>query len=380
MSHAAERIMRTCLQSLYTRIILAAIAVFVVIGAALFSARSRDANAVRLEHNALEKAVLGERSLVGSPSGIATKKPIFNTASMSLGGQEVAGFSAKVPTQSKPDEPAAPAGLKPEETQTWLAMAKRRGSDAKQTLESFYPASYGDAFVVEGDGVRVALRPVGGAAVAATVEDGNIIYRGAYTETDSKHIVTDGRSEEFLYLQSGEAPREFEYEISETTPGTNIKLVNGEVLFTDAAGHGVRIEAPWVKEANGNKRTDAIGWELRGGEADDRPCLYLKLTDTDLQYPLVIDPTWSVTGDLNTARFQHTATLLPNGKVLVAGGNNGSALTSSELYDPAAGTWAPTTGPLNTARSQHTATLLPNGKVLVAGGVNNGSALTSSEL
>ena len=63
----------------------------------------------------------------------------------------------------------------------------------------------------------------------------------------------------------------------------------------------------------------------------------------------------------------HTATLLPIGKVLVAGGSNGSDLSSAELYDPASGTWT-ATGSLGTARSFHTATLLPNGKVLVAGG------------
>ena len=51
--------------------------------------------------------------------------------------------------------------------------------------------------------------------------------------------------------------------------------------------------------------------------------------------------------------------------VLVAGGL-GPVLASAELYDPASGTWTPTDS-LNTARAQHTATLLPNGMVLVAG-------------
>ena len=60
--------------------------------------------------------------------------------------------------------------------------------------------------------------------------------------------------------------------------------------------------------------------------------------------------TWTATGSLGTARYRHTATLLPSGKVLVAGGNDASAyLSSAELYDPATGTWT-ATGSLGTAR------------------------------
>ena len=56
------------------------------------------------------------------------------------------------------------------------------------------------------------------------------------------------------------------------------------------------------------------------------------------------------TGSLATARFCHTATLLPNGKVLVAGGySNSGYLASAELYDPASGTWT-ATGSLGAAR------------------------------
>ena len=75
-------------------------------------------------------------------------------------------------------------------------------------------------------------------------------------------------------------------------------------------------------------------------------------------------------GSLSAARADHTATLLPNGLVLVAGDNEISSQpsASAELYDPALGTWT-ATGSLNTARYQHTATLLPNGLVLVAGGL-----------
>jgi N-acetylneuraminic acid mutarotase len=88
--------------------------------------------------------------------------------------------------------------------------------------------------------------------------------------------------------------------------------------------------------------------------------------------------TWRLTGSLNTPRgFDHTATLLPNGKVLVAGGYNGDEINSAELYDPATGTWT-STGNLNVARHSHTATLLPDGKVLVAGGGDEDGGITNS--
>jgi hypothetical protein len=88
---------------------------------------------------------------------------------------------------------------------------------------------------------------------------------------------------------------------------------------------------------------------------------------------------WSVTGPL-TQRDSHTATLLADGKVLVAGGYDGHIVSSAELYDPAAGGWRSTSN-LNAPRLSHTATLLQNGKVLVVGGYDGtGAILRSAEL
>jgi hypothetical protein len=87
---------------------------------------------------------------------------------------------------------------------------------------------------------------------------------------------------------------------------------------------------------------------------------------------------WSTAGAIATARYKHTATLLPSGKVLVVGGYNGNTLSSAELYDPASNTWS-TAGAIATARYDHTATLLPSGKVLVAGGYGT-AYLSSAEL
>jgi len=83
---------------------------------------------------------------------------------------------------------------------------------------------------------------------------------------------------------------------------------------------------------------------------------------------------WSATGFLTTSRGGQTATLLPNGKVLVAGGVDvlcSSPVQTAEIYDPATRSWT-AVPPMRFARMQHTATLLPTGKVLIIGGYPGG--------
>jgi N-acetylneuraminic acid mutarotase len=115
---------------------------------------------------------------------------------------------------------------------------------------------------------------------------------------------------------------------------------------------------------------------VAGGSGNVAPTL---LSSAELYYPEVQGQGgfWRAIAPMNFGRELHTATLLLNGKVLVAGGYGvaGSyydSLASAELYDPLSHTWT-NTGSMNSVRRHHSAVLLPNGKVLVAGGYASGN-------
>ena len=95
-------------------------------------------------------------------------------------------------------------------------------------------------------------------------------------------------------------------------------------------------------------------------------CLFVLLLGASLK---VEAQTWSFTGNMGPQRAFHSATVLNNGEVLVAGGRNRITygLATAELFNPGTGTFT-STGNLNTGRANFSATLLNTGKVLVAGG------------
>jgi hypothetical protein len=111
------------------------------------------------------------------------------------------------------------------------------------------------------------------------------------------------------------------------------------------------------------------GKVLIAGGLTDRTNIYVGLPTAEIYDPGL--GSFSPTGNMGTARMLHTATLLPSGTVLVAGG--GPNPSTAELYDPVAGSFTET-GTMQTGRVAHTATLLQNGKTLLAGGDDTGSA------
>jgi len=168
-------------------------------------------------------------------------------------------------------------------------------------------------------------------------------------------------------------------------------LSDGRVLVAGGVGRGDSPEsaefydpatAQWVK-------TQPLGYPVVGHSAtrlQDGTVLVAGGFDYGHVIPMYVKATlwnpvtgtWTQTGDMNRGRASHSATLLADGEVLVAGGSDDNGLTATaEIYNPATGQWR-LTGRLNQGRLRHNAVLLKDGKVLVTGGEDNDSTVLSS--
>jgi N-acetylneuraminic acid mutarotase len=156
-------------------------------------------------------------------------------------------------------------------------------------------------------------------------------------------------------------------------------LQNGQVLVAGGdGGNGLLADAELYNPANGQwTKTGSLNTaELGGLTRLQNGQVLLTGADAELYNPST--GTWTVTGIMTTARYNAAGTLLPNDKVLIAGGIDRNCvsnctLASAELYEPSTGTWS-LTGSMTTPRWGHTATLLANGQVLVAGGFEGGAS------
>ncbi|XXT19866.1 kelch repeat-containing protein [Sorangium sp. So ce429] len=189
---------------------------------------------------------------------------------------------------------------------------------------------------------------------------------------------TDAGVEEWLLLDEGVA-RGDEPVAAWLVEGALLRARGAAVeLVAEGSGAAVlRVTAPRAYAASG--RPVALSLRVRGAR--------IELSVDAAGEAVLVDPAWRLSGVMNVARTFHTATLLQNGKVLVVGGGGADPFTakdSVELYDPETDEWTSTTSMLlHHARSRHTATLLKDGKVLVAGGIGSGGptdSLASAEL
>jgi len=225
-------------------------------------------------------------------------------------------------------------------------------------------------------------------ATATRLRDGRVLVAGGDNDTGllASAELYDLATGKFSSTGSMLSPREFD---------TATLLEDGRVLILGGIGKGGYLaSAELYDPATG--RFSSAGNTLRPlGEGSTATLLLDGLVliaggdgsspnATPTAAAELYDPAsgkFSSTGSMTTPRAFHTATLLTDGRVLLAGGENGSGFNSSaELYDPASGTFG-ATGSLSGARQNHVAALLHDGRVLVAGGdLGTGNRLVSAEL
>jgi hypothetical protein len=172
---------------------------------------------------------------------------------------------------------------------------------------------------------------------AVLLDTGKVLIAGGYTTGYFSAELYDPESGAFTPLQAS-SHHEFDATV---TP-----LPNGDVLF-----------------AGGNGELNTVGFNA-----------------AELYDPGAI--TFTPTTNMTTPRFDHTSTLLSDGKVLIADGqisglSGGGARASAEIYDPVTARFS-STGSMNTARFAQTATLLPEGDVLIVGGLGQTSGVSAS--
>ncbi|MHB8875881.1 MAG: kelch repeat-containing protein [Myxococcaceae bacterium] len=247
-------------------------------------------------------------------------------------------------------------------------------------------SSTSGGFIAEpaGPGLRLELPARGADALALTVPGlratvaeeglrgpGQPAGRAVAYEREGGHsfwAITPKGYEEWLLLEGGAAK-----EVRWTVRGARLSTSGGAVVLSGEDGIArVEVTAPHAFAAGGAPLAVRLSVE---GQA-----LVLKVPAA--RGPVLVDPLWAATGNsLSAARYFHTATLLPDERVLVAAGAATSGqLGSAELFDTDAGTWS-TTGALAEARQWHAAAPLPGGNVLVTGGFVDGTgAIATAEI
>ncbi len=217
------------------------------------------------------------------------------------------------------------------------------------------------------------------------LQDGRVLVVGG--SSSSTHEIYNPATGAWT---TGAAPLNF-------TNSSAVRLADGRVLVTAGnASIGTHLFNPatnsWSQSGNRSvtRLFGATATLLPDGRvllAGGNPGLcggFTPCPPTQSEVTEIYDPntgTWSITGSMSAARYRHSATLLPDGRVLVAGGFDDKigTLGTAEIYNPATGAWSATANLAN-ARSEHNATLLLDGRVLVAGGKLGNNSVTSAEL
>lgn len=236
--------------------------------------------------------------------------------------------------------------------------------------------------LVSGPG-SLTVRPLSAQDVTGEVLGGEVVFANAYgpgVHAVERPVI--GGVDELVFIPDDTVEKALSYEVHVSPDVVGSVLSDGGLRFVADSGVTLwALAAPFVLDARGVKRPArlrAVGCDAAGVA---KSCVVtVSWTDlAKLEYPLLLDPQWTSIDPTITAHSHHTATLLSDGRVLLAGGfdSTGVPQSQAEIYDPTSRTWRATAA-MNQARAWHADALLPNGKVLVSGGFGPGFGLLAT--
>jgi RHS repeat-associated protein len=293
---------------------------------------------------------------------------------------------------------AVPGGLEPD------FGAEEDSANARLTLPARSNGAIRVVDAATGAFAEITLRNA--LAVDGQAANGYVVYRGGLKSGASLFVraTLDG-AEDYISFPARPQSPEVAYDVALGAGISGLRLVEGTLEMLDASGTPrLRVTPPYLVDSEGAIVDAALS--VSGCAVDTDPAgpwgrpvtvpgastcqVRATWNDSDVKYPAVLDPRWTTTGSMGVARYEHTLTLLSNGKVLAVGGRSSTgstaALSSAELYDRTTRTWSPTAS-MSSARRLHTATQLntssnatTSGKVLVAGGVSGSTTVSTFQL
>ena len=284
--------------------------------------------------------------------------------------------------QAQPGSPVQPAiaqgfasasgALRPQFAASAIAAEPK---PASLVLPQLCTAAVHLADVTSGAAVDISLN--GALPVAAQTVGGYVVYPSAFGVGGTVfHRALPGGSEDFINLPTRPATPEVDYSVALGTGIAGLRLVSGMLEMLDSGGvPRLHVSPPYIVGADGARTDGALA--VSGCAVDSDPSgpwgrpvtapgaatctVRVTWPDAAVVYPAILDPRWTTTGSMGTARFEHTLLLLSTGKALAAGGRSSTSgttgLTSAELYDPTSGTWSPT-GSMTHGRRLHSMTQL----------------------
>jgi hypothetical protein len=218
----------------------------------------------------------------------------------------------------------------------------------------------------------------------AETANGYLVYRGGYGHAvDIIQRLTDDGIENYLIFTKAPPTSEVTYSLWIDPRVAGLRLISNGLELLDADGvPRIRMAPPHLVDSAGNATIANVS--LTGCAVDTNPVPPWGRTTTNpgartcsvhviwpnltIQFPALLNPSWSTTKSLATRRDRHSMVLVPGpGELVIGGVFDGASRRTSELYSPIWSAWT-FTGYMQVSRYRHTTTLLADGRVLVTGG------------